>query len=120
MNVAESPQKVQAYAERLGINYPVVLDRDSAIVAHVFDERNEAVRALIAQAIHQSSPRSRAPFVAVASAQQRMSTIAASDSGNHLRWSQSATLTRPMRTGTSTSGPITAAKAAPWAIPKAT
>jgi pyruvate,water dikinase len=28
------------------------VDRDSAIVAHIFDERNEAVRTLIAQAIH--------------------------------------------------------------------
>src|SRR6185503_3976870 len=28
------------------------VDRDSEIVAHVFDERNEAVRTLIAQAIH--------------------------------------------------------------------
>lgn len=31
VNVAESPAKVEAYADRLGINYPVVLDRDSAI-----------------------------------------------------------------------------------------
>jgi pyruvate,water dikinase len=30
------------------------VDRDSAIVAHVFDERNEAVRALVAQAIDQA------------------------------------------------------------------
>ena len=28
------------------------VDRDSAIVAHIFDERNEAVRTLVAQAIH--------------------------------------------------------------------
>jgi len=31
VNVAESPKKVQAYAKKLGINYPVVLDRESAI-----------------------------------------------------------------------------------------
>lgn len=31
VNVAESPQKVQAYAKKLGINYPVVLDRESEI-----------------------------------------------------------------------------------------
>lgn len=31
VNVAESPKKVAAYAKRLGINYPVVLDRESEI-----------------------------------------------------------------------------------------
>lgn len=31
INVAESPKKVQAYAAKLGINYPVVLDRESEI-----------------------------------------------------------------------------------------
>lgn len=31
INVAESPRKVQAYAQKLGINYPVILDRESAI-----------------------------------------------------------------------------------------
>lgn len=31
VNVAESPKKVRAYAKKLGINYPVVLDRESAI-----------------------------------------------------------------------------------------
>ena len=31
VNVAESQAKVEAYAGRLGINYPVVLDRDSGI-----------------------------------------------------------------------------------------
>ena len=40
--------------------------------------------------------------------------------GSHLnrRPSQSATLTSPIMTGTSTSGPITAAKAAPWLMVK--
>ena len=33
------------------------------------------------------------------------------------RWNQNATLTRPIITGTSTSGPMTAAKAAPESIP---
>ena len=37
---------------------------------------------------------------------------------NHFRLIQSATLTREIRTGTSTSGPITAANAAPLLIPK--
>ena len=31
VNVAESPKKVQAYATKLGINYPVVLDPESEI-----------------------------------------------------------------------------------------
>lgn len=31
VNVAESPEKVLAYAKKLGINYPVVLDRESEI-----------------------------------------------------------------------------------------
>lgn len=31
VNVAESPKKVKAYAKKLGINYPVVLDRESEI-----------------------------------------------------------------------------------------
>ncbi|MGE3772668.1 MAG: TlpA disulfide reductase family protein [Gammaproteobacteria bacterium] len=31
VNVAESPRKVQAYAKKLGVNYPVVLDRESEI-----------------------------------------------------------------------------------------
>jgi len=31
INVAESPRKVHAYAKKLGIHYPVVLDRESAI-----------------------------------------------------------------------------------------
>ncbi|MEQ8233342.1 MAG: TlpA disulfide reductase family protein [Gammaproteobacteria bacterium] len=31
VNVGESARKVQAYAERLGINYPVVLDPDSEL-----------------------------------------------------------------------------------------
>src|ERR1035441_8124133 len=35
----------------------------------------------------------------------------------HFRLIQSATLTKEMSTGTSTSGPITAAKAAPWWMP---
>src|ERR1035441_8574003 len=37
---------------------------------------------------------------------------------NHLRLSQRATFTREIKTGTSTSGPMTAAKAAPWWMPK--
>src|ERR1035441_2875628 len=37
---------------------------------------------------------------------------------NHLRLSQRATFTREISTGTSTSGPMTAAKAAPWWMPK--
>jgi len=36
----------------------------------------------------------------------------------YLLLNRSATLTRLISTGTSTSGPITAAKAAPWLIPK--
>src|ERR1039458_8520929 len=37
---------------------------------------------------------------------------------NHFRLIQRATFTREMSTGTSTSGPITAANAAPWWMPK--
>src|ERR1035441_5167195 len=37
---------------------------------------------------------------------------------NHLRLSQRATFTREISTGTSTSGPMTAAKAAPWWMPQ--
>src|ERR1035437_7397259 len=36
---------------------------------------------------------------------------------NHFRLSQRATFTREISTGTSTSGPMTAAKAAPWWMP---
>ena len=37
---------------------------------------------------------------------------------NTRRWNQKATFTRPIITGTSTSGPMTAAKAAPELMPK--
>src|SRR5690606_28513574 len=39
-------------------------------------------------------------------------------SPKYFRWNQSATFTNPISTGTSTSGPMTAAKAAPCPIPK--
>ena len=41
-----------------------------------------------------------------------------SDPGKYLRRAQRATFTRLIRTGTSTSGPITAAKASPLFNPK--
>src|SRR5690349_22848025 len=44
--------------------------------------------------------------------------ISATSPGKNRPRSRSATLTRPISTGTSTSGPITAAKAAPWEMPK--
>ena len=51
-------------------------------------------------------------------AQQPASATASALSGYQRRCSQKATLTRLMSTGTSTMGPITAAKADPWAMPK--
>lgn len=48
----------------------------------------------------------------------RQVSTAANTPPYHLRLIHSATLTKEMSTGTSTSGPITAAKAAPWWMPK--
>ena len=47
-----------------------------------------------------------------------MAHVAGGASAYHLRLSQSATFTRPISTGTSTSGPITVANATCEPIPK--